>query len=528
MASEAQGTRHQARGTARGWVTSALCLVSCVLCLSTASAQPIGFRVIEAWDHARTTRPPTDYRGRAATDPVSVPIQIGVWYPAQPGGRPMTFRDLHLVAIRRERFGPVTAQDSAQVVNDMAWAVRISRADSADPAARPEVGLSGPLLAVRDARQRAGAFPVAVVGSSGSIANVSALAEHLASHGWIVLATPSSTQSAGLEVTAPRLAVEDRLRALEFLVAAAHSLPGADVRRLAVIGVNFDSFAALEYQMRSMRAAGVVTINGWQTIENRFEVLRNSPWYDAARIRVPVFNIHWDEDGPGFPPANFGYLRDLRYAERHHIVVRGLDHFGLVGNPLGYPFARREQQAGYRYLMHAVRAFLEGAVRGSLDSARALLTDPATAGYPRDQLRSQWYRAAQPAMPTRREVAEIVWDQRDIARAAGLLREARSRDSTVQLFLEGDLGLYAFRYRAQGRLDDAIAVHRLTIDAYPNSVFARQSIGDLLLMKADTAGTIREYEAALEALARNTRISPQDRTTQEAALREKIAALRPR
>jgi hypothetical protein len=271
----------------------------------------------------------------------------------------------------------------------------------------------------------------------------------------------------------------------------------------------------------------VVTINGWETIENRFEVLRTSPWYDAARIRVPVFNIHWDEEGPGFPPANFGYLRDLRYAERHHIVVRGLDHFGLVGNPLGYPFARPEQQAGYRYLMHAVRAFLEGAVKGSLDSARTLITDPSGAGYPRDQLKSQWYRASQPAMPTRREFAEIVWDQRDIAKAAGLLQEARLRDSTVQLFLEGDLGLYAFRYRAQGRLDDAIAVHRLTLEAYPHSVFARQSIGDLLLMKADTTGAIRELEAALEALARITRITPQERTSLETALREKIASLRP-
>ena len=487
-----------------------------------------GFRLVETWDHGRAARPPFDYLGQRASGELSVPMQIGIWYPAERGGRPMTFRDLQLIAIKRDRFGPITARDSQEVVDNMGWAVRMTRADSTLPSARPEAGLSRATAAVRDARAARGSFPVAVVGSSGSIASVSVLAEHLASHGWLVLTTPSSNAAGTLEATMPRLAIEDRLAAMEFLVATARTLPGADPHRLAVIGVNFDSFAALEYQMRYMRAAAVVTINGWQTIETRFEHLRNSLWFDPARIRVPVFNVHWDETSEGIAPANLTFLRELRYADRHHVVVRGLDHFGLVGNPLGYPFTSAEQRTGYEYLVRAIRAFLEAATGGNADSARAVITEPATSGFPRDLLKSQWYRAAQPMMPTRTEFAEIVWEKQDLPGALRLLREARAQDTTVQLFREGELNLYAFRYQRQGKLDDALAVHRLTLEAYPGSFYARNNIGGVLLLKADTTGAIREFEAALELLGRSSRLAPAEKTAQETAWREKIARLRGR
>ena len=487
-----------------------------------------GFRLLETHDHTRTTGPAVDYQGKRAGAELSIPMQIGVWYPAVAPVemRPMSTLDLKLASIKKTEFAPPTAADSSTVRQDIAWAVRISGADSTRPEARPEFALAMPTSAFRDAPPARGSFPVAVVGSSGSIANVSVLAEYLASHGWIVLATPSSDVSARLEVTEPKIALEDRLRALEFLVATARGLRGADVRRLALVGVNFDSYAAIEHQMRHMQAAAIVTLNGWETIESRFEVLTSSLWFDVARIRVPLFNAHWDEEGPGFPPANLTFLRQLKYSDRHHLLVRGLNHFGLVGNPMAYPFTSATQRTGYEYLARAVRAFLDGAVIGNADSARVLIADPASAGYPRDLLKAQWYRAGLPAVPTRGELVEILWDRRDIGLATRLFREARARDTAAQLFREGDLNLYAFRYRAIGRLEDALAVHRLTLEAYPGSYSARNNIGNLLLARSDTAAAIREFEAALELLSRSTRLPAQEKAAQEAAWRERIARLR--
>ena len=130
------------------------------------------------------------------------------------------------------------------------------------------------------------------------------------------------------------------------------------------------------------------------------------------------------------------------------------------------------------------------------------------------------------AVPTRAEFAEIIWDRRDVATAARLFRDARARDSTVQLFNEIDMGVFAFRYQRLGRLDDALTIHRLTLEAYPTSFRARGELAGHLLVRRDTAAAVRELETALDLLAATTTLSVAEREGQDRALRARLTRLR--
>jgi hypothetical protein len=271
-----------------------------------------------------------------------------------------------------------------------------------------------------------------------------------------------------------------------------------------------------------MRAFAVVTINGSETIDNRGQWLLTSPWFDAARIRVPVLNVHYDQ--PGSSPANRGYLEALKYADRRSLVVRGLDHAALIGNPLVFPTATPARRTGYAYLIRAIHATIGRAVGDT--AADVLARSPGTWGFPADIVKELWHRPALPAIPTRAEFAEILWDRQDIAGATRLFRDARARDSTARLFTEIDMEVFAFRYRRLGRLDDAQAVLRLTLDAYPDSYRTHNEMGSLLLARADTAGAVRELEMALDLLSRNSTVTADEKAGLERGWRARLGQLR--
>jgi tetratricopeptide (TPR) repeat protein len=488
-------------------------------------AHAVGFRLLETWDRGRAERPSIAFNGRRDTSTYGVPMQIGYWYPAQRPlkARPMSYFDLAVATLNRERFGRLGTTDSVAARREVTQIVRIGGGDTAQLALHVSRTLAQPTASFLHATPASGRFPVAIIAAGGWLGSSTVLAEYLASHGWIVIATTGQTRQSGAwQVSQSALAIETGVQAIEFAIARAQEFRGADVSRLALIGVNFDSFSALEYQMRYMRAAAVVTINGWETIEERAAVLRSSPWYEATRLRVPLLNVHWDERQSA--PANFAFLDSLKYSERRSLTIEGLDHFGLVLNPLSIASAGARRHEGYQFLIRAVHSTLERAVGGSND--RFLERTPTDVGFPAVNVTEHWHRAALPAVPTRAEFFAIIAEQMDVATAVRLFREARARDSTVSLFNEADINLASFRLQRSQRMDDAIAVQQLAAEAYPASHLARNSLGNTRLAAADTVGALREFDLALELLEKSPLLSAADKETLRGLWRAKVTRLR--
>jgi tetratricopeptide (TPR) repeat protein len=491
-------------------VPSLACLL-CLFCLAarSASAQSfpqwgnlkpgaysVGFRHIQKYDYARLVKPTTDFTG-ASNGETAYPIQIGLWYPAvkPKKGLPLTYEDFMLLELKRESFTPITPADRERVRDNV-------KATAGLPALRLTVSdevvkqtLETSTASFKDARPAPGRFPVILL-SGTTITTATVLCDYLASHGYVVLAAPTLDAVIIRQATKPQFAIDDSVRALEYLTAEAHTLPFAEPRKLAVIGVNYNSMGALIYQMRNMRAQAVVSINGWETMRPNNERIFAAPYLDRIKMRVPYLNFHMDQPQAG--PTDLSLIESLRYSERFLFVVDGLDHFGLINNPLAFPFSGTKRKVGYEFLVRSVESFLDRYVKGVNSAEQFLRAKPEANGFATVVLKADWKQPALPPAPSDTEFAQILWEQQDVVQATKIYREARAANPEVQLFGENELDVYIFRFDRLGRKDDILAIRQLIAEAYPNSFNAQMNLGEALRRASRIEESEKAYDKASE------------------------------
>ena len=147
----------------------------------------VGVKVVQQYDRSRLYKTAVDqYTGEPARGERARPIQAIVWYPADGGGKRVSFRDYLETAATEDDFGRGRAEVKRLTEASIDAGAGTRRAALLRDLARP-------MLAVRDARPREGSFPVAIY-APGFFANAienADLCEYLASHGYIVLSSPS-------------------------------------------------------------------------------------------------------------------------------------------------------------------------------------------------------------------------------------------------------------------------------------------------------------------------------------------------
>lgn len=102
-------------------------------------------------------------------------------------------------------------------------------------------------------------------------------------------------------------------------------------------------------------------------------------------------------------------------------------------------------------------------------------------------------------------------------RAVELFREARKRDAQAFLFPEGVMNLLGYERLQAGQAQEAIALFKLNIEAYPNSFNAYDSLGDGYL----AAG---QNELALQAAQRSLEMLAADKTTGNEEFKKAVRA----
>jgi 3-oxoadipate enol-lactonase len=94
------------------------------------------------------------------------------------------------------------------------------------------------------------------------------------------------------------------------------------------------------------------------------------------------------------------------------------------------------------------------------------------------------------------EFLEMVQSQ-GVEAAARAFEKARQADPAVVLFGEGKINQMGYEALQAGRLDDAVGLFRLNVQAYPESWNVYDSLGEGYAAKGDTALAIEAYEKSL-------------------------------
>lgn len=224
----------------------------------------------------------------------------GVWAPAREGGTPMRFADYLSDRGGFEKFLS-GAGLSAETID--AW-------------------MQAPMRAFRDAPFRRGRFPLIVVaqGNQQSAADQAVLCELIASHGYVVVTTPSPMLRTPMQ-SEEEIGAFAETQAAELVRAIA--AVSRDAPRIGVVGHSFGSRAVLLLAMREPRVRALVSLDGGIGSAIGVERMRAAASYRAGHA-PPI--LHFYELHDSFVRSDLSFLRELGAAELHTERIDGMRH----------------------------------------------------------------------------------------------------------------------------------------------------------------------------------------------------------
>jgi dienelactone hydrolase len=339
----------------------------------------VGLKVVEQYDSTRDYRDDGDERAR--------PLQTLIWYPAMPGrGRPMQVKDyVHLWATETN-FGkpemPARAREWLEAV-------------------QPVSGES--LWAVRDAPEAAGRFPLVIYAPSfSSTAWENAdLCEYLASHGYVVIATPS-LGARSRDMTLDLSGAEVQARDIVFLIGYARTLPQADLSAVAVAGFSWGGLANLLAAARDDRVDALVALDG--TLRYYPGVVRQATRVHPERMSVPLLyfaqgtltledyfrhSTAAQRNGPNVLDAwrqgdlITAHMLALTHREMSSMYQRN-ESFWKDFHQKWYPagYEREDGIDGYKWIARYTLRFLNAYLKSDASSAAFLKRRPVENGVP--------------------------------------------------------------------------------------------------------------------------------------------------
>jgi dienelactone hydrolase len=257
--------------------------------------------------------------------------KLAVWYPAEGAFAPGT---LTVAGCIEAEYAPAAAADAkAGFRTGVARSYGGARGIPSGPRV-PELPdsvfrefLEHRTDATLDAPARGGTFPLIVLtiplGNTGA-ANQVFLAEHIASHGFVVASGPTPAPMG------PNTSYDDYVerlrRAADVVVDAARRQPGVDAARVGAIDPT--GCIALRLQLEHPRFQAITAFDE-MPFPDRDRAALSAADLDIAILRIPL----------GDPPPNEGIFEQLRKARVSTASIPGATH-GIL-SPVGAYFARQ-------------------------------------------------------------------------------------------------------------------------------------------------------------------------------------------
>jgi len=350
----------------------------------------VGLRVLPLLDRSRVYTDKTDpVTGAPAQGERARPIQALVWYPADKhSGAALRYGDYLRTAATEEVFGRDPAAIGAFVATYMQE--NYSGLDQR----QSKAALAQPMLARRDGQPAHGKFPVVIYapGSSMSAHENADLCEYLASHGYIILASPSlglHTRSINLDLES----AESEARDIAFLLGYAETLPQADARHVAAMGYSFGGLANVLAAARDDRISALISLDG--SVRYFPSIVKQAAYATPERLALPMLYL-------GGKPANaeamsrandvatsYSLMNQMKYSDLYNVTMYTMEHAAFQGESLRLgpetrfgEYSRDEALVAHGWMGRYARAFLDAYLRGDPAGLAFLANKPAANAVP--------------------------------------------------------------------------------------------------------------------------------------------------
>jgi dienelactone hydrolase len=485
----------------------------------------VSFRTATVVDPTRTLQGPRDYFGRPRPGYGQRPIHVAIWQPADSdtSGVGMTYGDyLPLLAWDT---GPELEGAVERQAAELAYIQMVTPLAGPPDSASIDHLLAERVWARRDAKPAPGRFPVLIYapGSGYPACDNSVLFEYLASHGYVVVSSPSIGPDAR-RMGGDAFSVEAQTRDLEYLAGYVQTLPQADPERIGTAGFSSGGLASVLFALRNTRVRALISLDGTVREPESLAVGRTLLYFSPERLRVPTLVVTTTPDRalPGLGDESF--LEQASYAEITRAVVPGVDHhdFASLSNLLRRSSQRRKAfdwapaTAGYEAVCKVILGFLDVHLKGV--AGRLDLGSEADAGC------RVTTRGAQKAPPTPADFLEVL-DVDGVTRATDMVRTAVKEHPEILPQYEEAITQVGYELLGAGRHDDAVAVLLFGVEISPESFGIAHSLAEVYLMSDDLDRAEEYYLDSKRKLDATTDVAPDIRALYDASRDRGLAAI---
>ena len=469
----------------------------------------VGLHVRQQYDYARVYRTRLDLvTGQPATGERARPIQTLVWYPAVRGGKPLTFGDYVATAATEDNFA-LTVSDAQRATDALVAARTRSR-----PQVKSE--LAHAMRAVKDAPRQPGRFPVVIYAPSFSApaAENPDLCEYLASHGYIVIASPSLGARTRF-MTSDLEGLETQAADIAYLVAYARTLPQADTDKLAVAGFSWGGLSNVLAAAKDDRIKAVVSLDG--SLRGYPEYVnggKDAPKYvTPARLAVPLLYLakrplSVEELNKREIGTTFSLMNRMKYSDVYVVTLHPMKHENFSSWELRFAtdgefdeYTRDEVSLAHGWMARYVLRFLDAYLKDDA-AGRAFLDNTAAAnGVPRHMVSLDIRHGAgePPTMET--FVGQLA--KQGFGRAIDIYQALHAEDASF-VIAESGLNTWGYQLLRGGRGKEAIEIFRLGTHLYPTNGNLFDSLAEAYEKAGARDEAILNYRRSLELDPKNS------------------------
>ncbi|MGS2739165.1 dienelactone hydrolase family protein [Sinomicrobium sp. M5D2P17] len=463
----------------------------------------VGFQHYTTADSTRTYSRIFDYTNKK----VARPIPVSIWYPSEQNvvnGEPLAVLDYLEILKEEEEWEHLPNE---QILNWFNY--------PNTPANQKH--LIEQTTAYAKAAFGKGKFPVIVYAPSYQASSIEnfALCEYLASHGYIVISSPSRGTETRWFGNNNAKEMETQGRDVAFLMKEVSKFPIADYDKIAIMGFSFGGLSNIIVQNRNDNVKAIVSLDG--TERYQYALLKQSPFFAAQKIDVPYMHMA-QKDIPGIVlkedninaelNTKFQLFDSLSKSKAYRLKFHNLTHSYF--STLGVLFENRDKRQdksdaeimeSYKWVAMYTLNFLDAALNKDKNALKFIENNPRDNGVTNSLVT---LKIKQP------EKEEYTFrDFNDLASDRNYENLLQRYDSIAKIhpsfkIPEGHLNYLGLQLVFNpDTSDQGINVFLLATKLYPNSANLYDSLAEGYLFVGSKVKAIENYEKSLELNSQN-------------------------
>ncbi len=457
----------------------------------------VGFKHYTTSDVTRTYSRAYDYTNKE----IDRPVPVSIWYPSEQNSsnqEPLLVLDYLKILAEEEEWEHLPNE---QILNWFYYANT--------PANQKH--LSEKTAAYHNSEFSEGKFPVVIYAPSYQASSIEnfALCEYLASHGFVVISSPSRGTKTRWFSNNDAMEMETQARDVEFLMKEVGKIPIVDYDKLAIMGFSFGGLGNIIVQNRNDKVKAIVSLDGSDRYQ--YGILNRSDFFDAQNIDVPYIHMA-QKDIPNTvleedkidPQLNskFQLFDSITNSRAYQLKFHHLTHSHF--STLGVLFADRDTRQdkadseimeSYRWLAQYTLNFFEATLNEEDKALEFIENRPASNGLT-DGLLS--HKTKSP-----KEKAFEFKDFNDLASIQNYenlpqLYAATIKDHPSFSIREGNLNTLGLQLVFNpNKSQQGIQVFLLATQLYPSSSNLYDSLAEGYLFMGNKAKAIESFEKSL-------------------------------